>query len=129
MHVFTGHSIVVLVINLPHQKQQQQQQRTKNARHLSCCFPFAGGALGGTDYAIRPNIAPGSTVTFAANEPTVDCEIDIIEDSIREEDEFFEAKVATTGTGFLGPQDITTVIIEDDEGWLDCVIRPHQPGS
>ena len=98
--------------------------------YLSCCVSVASRAVGGVDYGIRPNIAPGSTVTFAANEGTVDCEIDITPDTVREAAETFEVKVATTGTGWvLATRDTTTVTIEDDEGWLDCVIRPHQPGS
>ena len=101
----------------------KNNNKHKQVLYLSCGILVSSSAVGGSDYTIRPN-STASIVTFADRSTTADCTIHITDDDIREPDEVFEVKVATTGRGWLTAEDTTTITIVDNEGRLECLIKP-----
>ena len=75
---------------------------------LSCQYESC--PADGSDYA-----AVTRTLTFAPGVTQMNVPVDTIDDSTAEGDEDFEAVLTNPSEGTLGPQDVATVTIEDDE--------------
>ena len=74
-------------------------------------YCYESSSADGSDYT-----AVTRTLTFAPGVTQMNVPVDTIDDSTAEDEEEFEAVLTNPSGGLtLGPQDVATVTIEDDE--------------